>query len=421
MTQALPRTDGYAVRGWCPTARRPMRTGDGLIVRLNAHRKSLTPVDLLAIANLAERHGNGLIDLTRRANMQLRGVEDSSLPLLWRELADIELLDDGPGTRANILTGPLAGHDPTEVTDSLALANSLSAAIAADPALASLPDKFLFLVDGGGLLPLDDDPADIRLRALRVDGHVVIAFGIDGVDGVRWLGTTTPSAAVDVAVELAAALLRHRPAIRRMRDLSDDAVPALLPLGLAPIEGLPQRAAHRPLGVFDVAPGKFAAGIAAPFGRTEASALRKLAEAAAGLGISEFRVSPWRSMYALADNRVAAAEMVATAAGTGFIVDADDPLLAIDACPGAPACNSSSIDTRAVAVALAPQLATMGVASCHISGCSKGCARSSTADLTLVGASGSYAVVRHGTARSTPCRVVRRDELASLPLLLKST
>jgi len=46
----------------------------------------------------------------------------------------------------------------------------------------------------------------------------------------------------------------------------------------------------------------------------------------------------------------------------------------------------------------------------HVSGCSKGCARSAPADLVLVGAGDSYRVVRTGTVRDhTSCEVAASE------------
>jgi precorrin-3B synthase len=71
-------------------------------------------------------------------------------------------------------------------------------------------------------------------------------------------------------------------------------------------------------------------------------------------------------------------------------------LLRIEACPGAPACASATVDTRAEA----RRLAAMDLpGTIHVSGCAKGCARSAPADLTLVGHEGRFGVVRNGTAR----------------------
>ena len=82
------------VKGWCPGARRPMLSGDGLIVRVRPHGGSLPVAALSALADAASRFGNGQIDLTRRANLQIRGVTEQALEPLWDALASLDLLDD---------------------------------------------------------------------------------------------------------------------------------------------------------------------------------------------------------------------------------------------------------------------------------------------------------------------------------------
>ncbi|HWL21327.1 MAG TPA: precorrin-3B synthase, partial [Bradyrhizobium sp.] len=55
---------GFSIKGWCPSAYRPMQSGDGLVVRIRPRGGRLSAGQASAIADLAERHGNGLIDLT---------------------------------------------------------------------------------------------------------------------------------------------------------------------------------------------------------------------------------------------------------------------------------------------------------------------------------------------------------------------
>ena len=69
-------------KGWCPGALRPMPSGDGLLVRLRLSGGALSADLARQISRLASRHGNGAIDLTQRANLQLRGVRDETLPAL---------------------------------------------------------------------------------------------------------------------------------------------------------------------------------------------------------------------------------------------------------------------------------------------------------------------------------------------------
>jgi precorrin-3B synthase len=144
-------------------------------------------------------------------------------------------------------------------------------------------------------------------------------------------------------------------------------------------------------------------GVAAPFGRLENHQLRGLIALAAKAGATELRLSPWRALYIDAT--------IEGARELGLIVDDSDPLLRIDACPGKPACLSASVDTRGDA----RRLATLGFAgSVHLSGCSKGCARSAPADLVLVGSGGRYGVVRNGTARDLPEQTIDPDDLATV-------
>jgi precorrin-3B synthase len=191
-----------------------------------------------------------------------------------------------------------------------------------------------------------------------------IALRVDG----RWLG----GGSVEMALEAAFG-----------------GTPALPTIGIAPAPG--RRRLGRLSGMV---------GVAAPFGRLEARQLRALAGLAARAGASEIRLSPWRALYVDAP--------VEVPADLGVIVDEDDPLLRIDACPGAPACRSTSVDTRRTARSLA---ASGFAGTLHVSGCAKGCARSAPADLTLVGEGGTYGVVRNGTTRDPIERTIDADDL----------
>ncbi|MEL6769063.1 MAG: hypothetical protein AAFP17_17930, partial [Pseudomonadota bacterium] len=61
-----------APRGWCPSAERPMLSGDGLIVRLRPPLGRIEAGAFLALCTTAERYGNGILEVTSRASLQLR-------------------------------------------------------------------------------------------------------------------------------------------------------------------------------------------------------------------------------------------------------------------------------------------------------------------------------------------------------------
>jgi precorrin-3B synthase len=424
MTAPAPELVASNVRGWCPGALRPMQSGDGLIVRLRP-RGHLTPAQLLAVAALAERHGNGLIDLTRRANIQMRGVGAESLPALWAALAELNLLDAGAEAEAvrNVLSSPLAGIDQGELLDPRPLVESLETALSHRSELWALPAKFCFVVDGGGL-SLDEERGDIRLLAVQNDKRISVAIGLDGPDGFEWLGAAAPEVASAASLDLAARFVQlGLRAGTRMRDVSDFAKRQLQSAAarLHPLAGAPMfRPKEHPLGtVANCATTTVA--FAAPFGRIDTVALRRIGQCAAEVGASELRISPWRSLYVPVPDREAGRSMIATAVEAGLIVDPTDPLLSIDACPGAAGCTSSQVDTRAAAKRLAPALGRMGIKTCHVSGCSKGCARSGPADLTLVGVGDCFGVLRYDTAQGKPLSFVRPASLPDLPEALNPT
>ncbi len=364
------------VKGWCPGALQPMQSGDGLLARVRPWCGAFTPDEARGLAEVAERLGNGHIDLTRRANLQIRGLREQDVPELQASLARYGLLDRDPQTEAgrNIMVGPLAGLDPAGTIDVRPIARELVRLLASDPALHALPAKFGFLVDGGGPLSIAGERADIAL--LAAGSAVAVRAGGDLV------GTVSP----DKAARLAAETARAFAGIARRRD-----------------HGTP-KAATRRLGVIELGEERVAVGIAAPFGRIEARQLRRFADLAG----TDILLSPWRALYVEARD---AGKIVDGARAIGLIVDADDPLLRIDACPGAPACASSSVETRSLAARLAGKKFNGSV---HVSGCAKGCARSAPAETVLVGEQGRYNVIHNGTARDLPEGVVTVEEAGAL-------
>ncbi len=114
----------------------------------------------------------------------------------------------------------------------------------------------------------------------------------------------------------------------------------------------------------------------------------------------EVRLTPWRSIFIPGIVAGASGGIQQTCARAGLVTDASDAQRRAAACPGAPGCASASVETRAVAAALAPLLAEQ--ATLHVSGCAKGCASSRPATITLVGREGRYDLVHNGKASDRP-------------------
>ncbi|MGC2781517.1 MAG: precorrin-3B synthase [Bradyrhizobium sp.] len=400
-------TAAFEIKGWCPGAHRPMLSGDGLIVRVRPHGGRLPVAALGGLADAARRFGNGQIDLTRRANLQIRGVSPETLAPLWVLMASLDLLDDNAELEAirNIVLNPLAGLDPGEIVDMHPVATALEAELATDEALRALPGKFGFVLDGGGKLPLTGMAADVHLVAWGRGHERCIAVGLGGADGVIWLGTTAVADAASAAVQLAHAVLQHG-STRRAADLPPDAVAGIrAELGLDACDAIAKASAavsQQRLGLIPLTEQTCALGLGAPFGRADSETLARLAALLAAHHISDVRMSPWRTFY-VAANRAIADRLVADAAHLGLIVDDTDPLMRIDACSGVGCCPSTALATREHARLLAGAMARERfTGTLHVSGCAKGCARSAPANLVLVGDGDAYRIVRNGTVKSEP-------------------
>jgi precorrin-3B synthase len=407
-----------SVKGWCPGARRPMQSGDGLIVRIRPYGGSLPVASLSALAGAASRFGNGQIDLTRRANLQIRGVTELALEPLWDALASLGLLDDSAEAEAirNVAVNPLTGIDPTEMIDVRPMAQALASQLAANADLQALPGKFAFVIDGGGLLPLAELAADVRLEARREGADIFVAVGVATTHGVAWLAAAAASEAAEIAVQIARAILA-RGGATRAHALSLQAVEAIkaelgLPKILPNVESSDDARPRR--GLLALGDKRYVVGLGAAFGRIEGGTLASFAEELARLGVTDIRLSPWRTVYAEVGNRADGEALIAVGRALGLVVDDADPLVRIDACSGAGCCNATVLPTHDHGRLLAGLAARAGfTGTVHVSGCPKGCARSAAADLVLIGAGDSYRVVRNGTVRDEPVGALAASEIGT--------
>lgn len=381
----------YGVRGWCPGAHRPMAAGDGLLVRVRPPLARLTLAQARGLCELAQRRGSGHIDLTSRAGLQLRGVAPQDHGAVVDALCGLGLLDADPAqeSRPALLVAP--AWEPGDATERIAL--ELAARLGELPAL---PAKFGFAVDAGPAPVLAEVPADVRIERAASGGLIVRADGAAAGHPVAQAGAA--KAALALAAWFAATAGSTDAAPRRMRrHLANQP----LARDVALLEAPAAAAALPGPGPSDLGP---VYGVA--FGRIEAPALDRLLHDS---GAAALRLTPQRTLILEAGRWVTA---------PGFLTSADDPLRRIDACPGAPACTSATVPTRALARALAPVLASVapGVPrSLHVSGCAKGCARARPADLTLVGRDGRFDLVRGGRAGDAPARTgLSPDDLPSL-------
>ena len=402
-------------RGWCPGAWRPMRTGDGLLVRLRVTGGILPAGQARALADAAEAFGNGLLDLSGRGNLQVRGVEDATLPGLMDRLAALGLLDEDPEAEAvrNVIASPLAGFSQGALLDIRPVVRALEARLVAEPDLRALPGKFGVLVDDGGSPSLERIAADIRFRAARSQGGVGFAVVLGGDAPTAFTSFCSPEDVPDAAVRLARAFLALGATLtappRRMAALVREIGAAMVRDAAALAKpaadvAVSAHGAGAPFGVLPLEAG-VALGVGAPFGRWSAADLRDLAGIAERDALGELRLSPFRAIL-VPGLDAARARGLSQALSGRFIFSPSDPRLSVAACAGAPACANASTATHDDALALASVAAAQGGDGVvvHVSGCIKGCAHPGPAPATLVGRAGRYDLVLRGAAADAPAR-----------------
>ena len=196
-------TAAPAIKGWCPTLLSPMQSGDGWLARVKPSAGTLSAEAARLIADAARRHGNSHIDLTSRANFQIRGLSPRSAEIFAETIIAAGLASANPSLEAvrNVMASPLGPDDPSAAFDSHAVARDIEAMLAGEPALWALPSKFGILVDGGGALPLHDITADIMVRA----GETGLAVQLDGG---TLAALCAPSSLAETVKALALAFLR---------------------------------------------------------------------------------------------------------------------------------------------------------------------------------------------------------------------
>ncbi len=177
-SQAVPQVgetvDSEAARAsLCPSVLHPTPAPDGVLSRLRVVGGLLTAVQAEAIAQFADRFSQGRIQITNRANIQIRGQQ--ALPPEARAV----LQSLGLASRTaevdhlrNIMLSPTAGIDVQSLWDPRPVAHQWEAYLADHPELAILSAKFSIGFDGGEAATISDRPNDISLIATMAEDRL---------------------------------------------------------------------------------------------------------------------------------------------------------------------------------------------------------------------------------------------------------
>lgn len=376
---------------------------DGVLIRIRVPGGSLTRPQLEAIAHFSDQWSDGTVQVTNRANLQLRAIQAPPTVEVFQTLQSLGLAASDPSVDhlRNIMASPTAGIDPLELVDPRPTIAAIDRYLQTHPDLADLPAKFSIGIDSGGTVGIGTrSPVawehrynEIQLSAVQPDSFQ-LALGAN-----KTLHQTNVLIPIENCVAIVAALIRSYQAyVRttrkkpRMRDLlSDWGIETYLEhverqlnvkLQRSSIQSPPAEPyAH--LGIHGQRQtDRSYLGLALPLGRISATQLRELAQRS-----PEIRLTPWQSVLIPDIPNHDLAELVQHLAQINLSPVVAQPWSALVACAGA-GCAASATDTQAHAIALAAHLSRVPLTrpiNIHFTGCPKSCAQPSPAELVLTG------------------------------------
>lgn len=383
----------------CPGLLRIVQALDGGICRIKLPGGVLSGDQARAIADAAQRFASGVLELTNRSNLQIRGIRAESEQDLIRALLDANL---GPSTAnaddvRNLMLSPAAGLDRQQHLDTRPLAEELLALLQDNPALHALSAKFAIQLDGGESLCMLEHAHDLWLRALPSAAPQLV-FGLAGCPTEKPLGMVAAADAVQLVEAILLTFLEcASPEQSRMRQLLETIpvsellrrVQARLPFALLPAPENWQRqtpAATPPIGIIaQRQTGLTMVAANAPLGRIDAGQLHAVTELAQRHGDGSLRLTPWQGLLIpnVLDNE--AGELLAALGQVGLLTDSAAPLANLIACTGSAGCARGLADTKRDALALAACLQQHDAhPQVHLSGCSRSCAAAHVAPFTLL-------------------------------------
>jgi ferredoxin-nitrite reductase len=371
---------------------------------------------LRTIAELSRRLGNGVLDVTTRQQIELRGFTLDTVPEIFEKLRGVDLrtLQTGIDNVRNINGCALAGLTPYELFDASPVVRELDRLIVGNrgnPEFTNLPRKFNITVTGCPDNCTHSESQDIALVPAKKAGRLGFNVLVGGKMGSGGFTVASPlnvfaeifQAAV-VVVELIKIYRDHGPREARskcrfaflieewgLRRLRAELV-SRLGHELA-FQGRDMRgSAHADhLGVSSQKQaGLVAVGLCIPTGRVNPDQLDDLARLSDVYGNGEIRLTTGQN--AIIPNIPAdrLAELLEQPLLKQFSPRPSPFVRGLVACVGTDYCNLALIETKSRAIELSQALHNkMGSAvnpiTIHWSGCPAGCGNHQAADVGLRG------------------------------------
>ena len=398
---------------FCPGVLHAVSAKDGLLIRIRVPGGLIEADQLKAVAGLSRAFADGYLEITSRANLQLRGIQDRDLEPIVERIAMAGLLPSPQHDRVrNIVTSPIAGLDSEEIIDPRPLIHELDQQLRAEKIFVDLHPKFSFAIYGG-TRRFSRSNDDISLEAVGLNAGPYFSFSIGGACS----GFVVKSGdAVDCM--LAAAKMCIRLAKESNLSVRGKAV-AMAPgamklivdalshlLTPSPVSSPSRLVEEALIGIYPTTQnGRVSIIPSVPLGRLTAEQAIYLADAA-NEWKSDLRLSPWRGVVLGSIPKGASDNIVGPLHSMGLSCDGRDGFRGIAACAGSSGCEASLADVRGDAVSLAHRLLGHAVPSgwtVNFSGCEKQCAQRHGATAELIAGPLGYTLSIAGSPVASDC------------------
>ncbi|GAB4300133.1 MAG: NirA family protein [Oscillatoriaceae cyanobacterium] len=407
----------------CPGLFYGTRAQDGYLIRIRTPGGGLNAQQGRAIATLAQRWGSEAIQVTNRANLQIRSVDPTPTPEIFQMLQTLGLAAGDPSIDhlRNVMASPTAGIDPIELIDTRPFVQALDNYLQSHPELASLPAKFSIGIDGGGAVGIGTRSEikwehrynEIQLSAILVEGQKYFQLALGGDKQLQNTQVLIqPDDCVPVVAALAQVYLEYvsgatpaQPKPRMKHLLQDWGMERYLQYvnqhllsPLRPIADCALPAPTQPYAHLGIHPQRQAGlvyiGIHLKLGQLSATQLHGLVQLSETFGSGSVVLTPWQTLLLPDIPEALVTQVLHHLSSLGWVVSENRVDQAIAACAGKPGCAASATHTQPLAIALGDYLRDQLKLECpvniHLTGCPKSCAQPSPAEITLLGTTMNY-------------------------------
>jgi precorrin-3B synthase len=398
---------------FCPGVLHAVPAKDGLLIRIRVPGGLIEANQLKAVAGVSRDFADGTLEITSRANLQLRAIQDRDLEQVGERIALAGLLPSPQHDRVrNIVTSPIAGIDNKEIIDPRPLIHQLDQQLRAESVFVDLHPKFSFAIYGGSRR-FSRSGDDISLEAVDLNSAPYFRFLVGGL----YSGfVVRPDDAVDCMLAAAKMCIRlatesHLPVRGKavvtlpgaMKLIVDALSHILTPSDVSPASHLVEEAL---VGTYPTTQNGHVSIIpSVPLGRLSAEQAIYLA-AAANEWQSDLRLASWRGVVLGSIPSGEVDNIVGHLHSIGLSCDGRDGFRGLTACAGSDGCEASLADVRRDAASLAQRLAGQAAPSgwtVNFSGCEKQCARRGGATAELIAGPSGYALNIAGSHVASDC------------------